>query len=71
MGNITTISTQKEWDDLPDKFGEFTRIEIRADEQIVISNVPDNSRADLRGNSRADLRGNSRAVLWENSPACL
>jgi len=65
------IKTQKEFDDLPDKFDEYTIIEIRASERITITKKRGNSRAELRENSSAVLRENSSAVLWENSSAAL
>ena len=65
------IKTQKEFDVLPDKFNEYTIIEIRASERITITKKRENSRAELRENSSAVLRENSSAVLWENSRAVL
>ena len=65
------IKSQKEWNKLPDSFEEFTVIEIRSEETIVIRNNPNNSSARLYDNSSARLYGNSSAVLWDNSSARL
>ena len=65
------IKSQKEWNELPDSFEEFTVIEIRSEETIVIRNNPNNSSARLYDNSSARLYGNSSAVLWDNSSARL
>jgi len=71
------ITSQEQWDNLPEKFKNPTQLIIRCD--LTITNVPCNSRAVLRGSSIAELRGNSsaelldnsRAELWDNSRAML
>ena len=63
------VKTQKELDSLPQKFDNFTVIEIRSTTTITIKNSRGNSRAELWDNSRAVLWGNSSAVLWGNSSA--
>ena len=65
------VKTQAEWDALPERFDEFTKIEIRCDywSPIRVGKVPDNSRAELRESSRAELWGSSSAELWESSRA--
>ena len=67
------VKTQKELDELPDSFNEFTRIAIKSemDVGIQVYRTPKNSRIDLRDNSSAVLRDNSSAVLRDNSSAYL
>ena len=67
--NRAIVRTQAEWDALPARFDEYTVIEVRSIETILIYRNPDNSRAELRGSSRAELRESSRAELWGRSVA--
>ena len=68
MKNII-IKSQKEWDELPDSFEEFTVLDIREVENLIIKSNPNNSSARLFDNSSAELWGNSSAELWGNSSA--
>src|SRR5574337_468078 len=65
------VTTQAELDALPERFEEYTVIEIRADADIWIriSKVPKNGHAELWGSSHAVLWGSSHAVLRESSHA--
>ena len=63
------IKCQKDWDELPDNFEEFTVLKIISKETIIITSNPNNSRAELWDNSSAALRGNSSAALRDNSSA--
>ena len=53
------IRAQEEFDALPDKFTEFTYIEIRSPKRIIINKA--------RGNSSVEAWGNSSVVAWGNS----
>ena len=46
---MITIRTQREWDELPELFDEFTLIEIRSGEWIRIRQTPENSRVEAKG----------------------
>ena len=62
------IENQKEWDALPEKFEEFTQIDIRCGEStVIIKGHKDNSRVVARGNSSVVAWENSRVDAWENS----
>ena len=62
------IKTQKELDDLPEKFDEFTYIEIMpSDTWIQVGLARGNSRVEARGNSRVIARGNSRVDCYLTS----
>ena len=65
------ITSQAELDALPRKFPEFTVIEIRAVERIVLRGARENASAVLRGNASAVLRENASAELWGNASAVL
>ncbi len=71
--NEITITSQLEWDSLPDSFDEHTNINIRipGDIWLLIRRIPKNSSAVLRGNSSAELWGSSSAELWGSSSAVL
>jgi len=49
---VITIRTQREWDELPELFDDFTVIEIRSEEWIRIRKTPENSRVEARDSSR-------------------
>ena len=53
------ITTQAELDALPEKFSEWTEIQIKCGSRIEINKV--------RGNSQVTARGNSQVTAWENS----
>src|SRR3990167_2255941 len=69
------VKTQVEIDDLPEKFNEFTFIEIRASQRITVYKARENSSVEAwgnssvvaRGNSSVEARENSRVVAWGNS----
>jgi len=72
---VITIRTQREWDELPELFDEFTVIEIRSEEWVKIRKTPENSRVEAwgssrveaRGSSRVEARGSSRVEAWGSS----
>jgi hypothetical protein len=73
---IVTIKTQQELDALPERFEEYTRIEIRAAIRIFIINKAwenssvvawENSSVEAWGNSSVEARENSSVVAWGNS----
>jgi hypothetical protein len=62
------IKNQKEWDALPEKFEEFTKINIYCGEKtVVIKGHGENSSVVARENSSVDAWGNSSVVARENS----
>src|SRR3990167_3545017 len=61
------VKTQVEIDDLPEKFNEFTFIEIRASQRITVYKARENSRVEAWGNSSVVARGNSSVEARENS----
>src|SRR3990167_8502802 len=61
------VKTQVEIDDLPEKFNEFTFIEIRASQRITVYKARENSSVEAWGNSSVEARENSRVVAWGNS----
>ena len=67
------VKTQKELDELPKSFDEYTEIHIRSAEQawLSIKYSPDNATIILWESSHAILRGSSHAILWESSHAIL
>jgi hypothetical protein len=67
-------TTKSDFEALPKQFDEFTTIEIRFSERVVVvawgnSNVVarGNSNVVARGNSNVEARGNSNVVAWDNS----
>ena len=62
-----TIRNQTEWDELPSSLKEFTVIEIRSKEQVVIKKTPKNSYVVARGSSRVEARGSSHVVAMDSS----
>jgi len=66
MENIK-ITSQVEWNRLPEKFKRPTQLTVCCD--LIIAKVPGNSHTELSHNSSAVLRGNSCAVLRDNSCA--
>ena len=62
-----TITTQKEFDGLPDRFDEFTRIYIKAAERITVDKARGNSSVVARENSSVEARENSSVEARENS----
>ena len=67
MSNTIIIKTQHELDSLPLSFKEFTYIEIKNSERIVVSKTWDNSSVIARGNSSVEAYGNSSVIAMENS----
>jgi len=67
--NTIIIKTQDELDQLPEKFNQYTIIEIRLEKNIVISvnKAWGNSSVVARENSSVEAWGNSRVVARENS----
>src|SRR3990167_7989713 len=61
------VKTQVEIDDLPEKFNEFTFIEIRASQRITVYKARENSSVVARGNSSVVARENSSVEAWGNS----
>ena len=59
------VKTQAEFDALPDKFTEYTRILLEG--RISVNNARENSSVEARGNSSVVARGNSSVVARENS----
>jgi hypothetical protein len=57
-----TVKTQKEFDALPDKFVEFTRICLEG--RISVDKARGNSSVEAWGNSSVEARGNSSVVAW-------
>ena len=57
---MITIRTQREWDELPELFDDFTVIEIRSEEWIRIRKTPENSRVEARDSSRVTATNYSR-----------
>src|SRR6266536_2383373 len=72
-----TITTQAEFDALPEKFDEFTYVYIKSDPSIrlVIKRTPESSNVEARGSSHVEARGSSHVeargsshvVAWESS----
>ena len=70
-----TIKSQSEFDALPAKFDEYTRVYIQATDRIVVARKIGNSSVVARGNSSVvarenssvEARENSSVVAWENS----
>jgi len=61
------IKTQAELDALPDKFSEYTFIDIKATERIVVVKARENSSVVARENSSVEARDNSSVEAWGNS----
>jgi len=75
---IIVVKNQKEFDNLPKKFDEYTRIEIRSVRSVFKIKINfktgnssvvawGNSSVEARGNSSVEARGNSSVEAWENS----
>ena len=67
---IIVVKNQKEFDNLPKKFDEYTRIEIRSVRsvfKIKINFKTGNSSVVAWGNSSVEARGNSSVEAWGNS----
>jgi hypothetical protein len=64
---VITIRTQREWDELPELFDEFTVIEIRSEEWIRIRKTPENSCVTAMGSSRVTAMESSRVTAMESS----
>ena len=64
---IITIKTQKDLDNLPLTFKEFTEIEIRSSEVIEIRKACDNSTVTAYGNSTVRACDNSTVRACDNS----
>ena len=64
---IIVVTTQKEFDDLPEKFSQYTRIEIRASSRIVVKKARENSSVVARESSSVEAWENSSVVARENS----
>ena len=58
------ITTQKEFDKLPNRFKEYTVIIIRGEERIIVNEARDNSSVVARDNSSVVARGNSSVEAW-------
>jgi hypothetical protein len=67
MTRKVIIKTQKEYDDLDKNFNEFTDIEIRSDEIIIIREAYGNSRVTAYSNSTIEAYSNSRVRAYDNS----
>ena len=61
------IKTQKQFDELPNSFTEYTRILIESEERIIINKAWENSSVEARGNSSVVARENSSVVARGNS----
>ena len=62
------VSTQKEFDALPARFEEYTKIIIKNTTiRLVVNLARENSSVEARENSSVVARGNSSVVAWENS----
>jgi len=61
------VTSQKELNELPEKFDQFTVVEIRSNEKIVVSVARGNSRVVARDNSHVVAWDNSHVVAWDNS----
>src|SRR3990167_3636935 len=61
------VKTQKELDELPKGFSDFTVIEIYGTEKILIKLARGNSSVVARENSSVEAWGNSSVEAWENS----
>ena len=61
------IRTQQEFDALPDSFSEFTEIQIRSKELIVIKKAYNNSSVVAYDNSSVEAYKNSSVVAYDNS----
>jgi hypothetical protein len=62
------ITNQKEFDALPEKFDEYTRIYLKdTDGWIIVSVAKGNSSVEAWENSSVEAWGNSSVVAWENS----
>ena len=59
------ITTQAQYDALPEKFDEFTQINIHCD--LIIKKVPGSSSVVARGSSRVEAWESSRVEAWESS----
>ena len=64
---VITIKTQEEFDALPDRFEERTRIEIRAAVGIGVGRAWDNSSVEARGKASVVAWGNASVEAWDNS----
>jgi hypothetical protein len=63
------VTTQTEWDALPEKFGEPTEVRIQSDPNVwlTIKKCPGSSRVEAWGSSRVVARGSSRVVARGSS----
>jgi hypothetical protein len=57
--NVIVVKSQKELDELPEKFEQFTTIEIRSDDNIMVNRC--------WGNSSVKAWDNSSVEAWDNS----
>ena len=64
---MITITTQREWNELPELFDVFTMIEIRSEEWIRIRKTPEKSHVLARDSSRVVARDSSRVVARDSS----
>ena len=64
---IITIKSQKEFDDLPTNFSEYTQIHIISSERVIVNVAWENSSVVARENSSVVARENSSVVAWGNS----
>lgn len=69
MSNKVIVTSQEEWDNLPESFDTFTIIEIRTKDYLNIYCNPSNSSVRLYNNSSAILYDNSSVKLYDNSSA--
>jgi hypothetical protein len=65
--NEIIVTKQSDFDALPEKFDEYTRIYIQATTLIVVARKIQNSSVVARGNSSVEAWENSSVVAWGNS----
>ena len=61
------VTNQSELDSLPERFDNYTKIEIKASVRIIVQRARGNSSVVARENSSVVARENSSVVAWENS----
>ena len=69
------ITSQREWNALPERFDEFTAVEIVGKRWIIIKRSPGNARVYARENSKVDAQGkaiveareNAKVIAWGNA----
>jgi len=66
---VVVVKTQQEMDALPDRFENFTQIQIRSSDEsaIIVRKALENSSVTARDNSSVTAWGNSSVIAYDNS----